>query len=325
MVAKKATKKATKKGTKKEKKTKGALEVVEVVPIEEKKETFAIVEVKETGEMVEEILSSVPQLFEKAQRNLILNETPRYKIKKRKGKGGMFFDYVDIGYVLEQLNLLTGHRWDFEVLWQTSIEEALKVNQVVIRGELTIHGKDGSKTKKVDYGNQDIKKKKSSNEFLDFGNDMKGALSDCIKRCARQFGVALDVYSGAVARRQDAEHPEATITEGQRRRLEVLAGEAGLLHKGLKKMIFEVYDYTSTTEIQRRHFREISTMLEEKSAGAKIESLQIPEDIQKGWDILGTPKAKRIAVYTSYKEQNRLEELKGRIGAEVDAQNANKK
>ena len=230
------------------------------------------------------------------------------------------FDYVDVGYVLEQLNALTGHKWDFEVEWQTSIEEALKVNQVVVRGALKIYGKDGMVVKKVDYGNQDIKLKQSSSEFLDFGNDMKGALSDCIKRCSRQFGIALDVYSGAIKRRQDTEHPEAMITESQRRRLEVLAGEVNIGHAGLKKLINEMYDYSSTTEIQRRHFQEISVMLEQKDAG--IKAVEMPDEIQQGFDILGTPKAKQIAVFNSYKAQGKLEELKKKISEKVDEKNS---
>jgi len=298
-------------------------EEVKVVAVDEKEknEVLVIEEVREMSEIVEEIQNNVPQLFEKAQRNLLLNETPRYKIKQRKGKGGMMFDYVDVGYVLEQLNILTGHRWDFEIIEICNFIEAKETGEVWCDGKMTLYGKDGQKKIIMDSGNAEVKMKQSGG-FLSWGNDRKASISDCIKRCARQFGIALDVYSGAIKRRQDTTHPEATITESQRRRLEVLAGEAKMGHAGLKKLINEQYDYSSTTEIQRRHFQEISVLLEEKSAGVKV--LDIPEEIQQGFEILGTPKAKRIAVYNSYKAQGKLEELKKRISQKVDEKNSAK-
>ena len=35
---------------------------------------------------------------------------------------------------------------------------------------------------------------KRPNEPLDFGNDMKAATSDCLKKCASLLGIAADVY-----------------------------------------------------------------------------------------------------------------------------------
>ena len=259
----------------------------------------------------------MPQLFGEAQRNLVANETPRYRIRRRKGKGGMFFDYVDIGYVLEQLNLLTGHLWDWNIEWQTSIAEAKEVKQFIVRGALTLNSKTGTSVKKVNYGKADIKMLKNDAGFLDFGNDMKGAVSDCVKKCASMFGIALDVYSGAVQRRQDTNHEEAPITDSQRKRLEVLAQESNIGHSGLKKLINSKYDYTSTKQIQRRHFVEISEALGLKASEAAEEKM--PEDIQTGFDILGTSKAKAIAVYKSHKAQGKLDELKKKISGKVDA------
>lgn len=274
-------------------------------------------EALETRALELRVENDVPQIFSEAQRNLLKNETPRYKIKKRKGKAGMFFDYVDIGYVLEQLNILTGHRWDFDVLWQTSIEECKQVGQFIIRGTLTLYGKDGIVVRKTNYGKADIKEK-TSGGFLDFGNDMKAAASDCVKKCASMFGVALDVYSGSVQRRQDLTHPEAKITESQRRRLEVLAGEASVGHSGLKKIINEMYDYTSTEDIQRRHFDEISARLEGMSGDLEI--VEIPADIKQGFDILGTTPAKQTALFKSYSKEGKIDELRKKISAKVDEQ-----
>ena len=127
--------------------------------VDKKVKDVVITEEKEQRDLVADINSNVPQLFIESQRNLILNETPRYKIKKRKGKAGLTFDYVDIGYVLEQLNILTGHRWDFDIEWQLSIAEAREIKQFIVRGRLTLTGSEGQVVSKVNYGKSDIAEK----------------------------------------------------------------------------------------------------------------------------------------------------------------------
>jgi hypothetical protein len=36
--------------------------------------------------------------------------------------------------------------------------------------------------------------KRDNSGTLDYGNDVKAANTDCLKRCAAQFGVASDIY-----------------------------------------------------------------------------------------------------------------------------------
>ena len=129
----------------------------------------------------------------------------------------------------------------------------------------------------------------------------------------------MDVYSGAVKRFQDENHPEHPITEGQRKRLEALAHEAGLGHSGLKKIIAQMFDYPSTTDVQRRHFEAIQQKLA-TLASEKLAEPEMPEDIRMGFEILGTPKAKRIATYNAYKSKGEegLKELRAKMSAEAD-------
>jgi len=72
--------------------------------------TVEIAEATERKILVAEVEDKIPQLFSEAQRRLVMNETPRYCIKRRKGKGTLFFDYVDVSYVVEQLNYVFGFR-----------------------------------------------------------------------------------------------------------------------------------------------------------------------------------------------------------------------
>jgi len=263
--------------------------------------------------LIEQIQEKVPQLFGEAQRNLLLNETPKYKIKKRKGKGGKIWDYVDIGYVIEQLNILTGHTWSSEVLWSTTIEEALRINQFVVRLRLRMLTADGREVSKEQFGSCDLKYKrdtaKEPGDLLDFGNDCKGAVSDSVKKCASEFGIALDVYSGAVKRREDSEDPEGLISEGQRRRLDVLAQEAEIGQSGLAKVANELYDYSTADDIQRRHFRSIMAKLEERVAVVVEKENPIPEDIDALFSMLGTPLGKRLAMFRAYEKQEKLDDL----------------
>lgn len=270
-------------------------------------------QLQERDKLIEQIQSKVPQLFGEAQRNLLLNETPKYKIKKRKGKGGKIWDYVDIGYVIEQLNILTGHTWTSEILWTTTIEEALTIKQYVVRLRLCMTTNAGMAVSKEQYGSCDIKYKKGcekvAENLLDFGNDCKGAVSDAVKKCSSEFGIALDVYSGAVKRREDTEHPEGKISEGQRRRLDVLAQEAEIGQSGLAKLANELYDYTTPDDIQRRHFRSIMAKLEERVAVVVEKENPIPEDIDALFSMLGTPLGKRLAMFRAYEKQEKLDDL----------------
>lgn len=270
-------------------------------------------QLQERDKLIEEIHSNVPQLFGVAQRNLLLNETPKYKIKKRKGKGGKIWDYVDIGYVIEQLNILTGHTWSSEVLWSTTIEEALTIKQYVVRLRLRMVTADGREVSKEQFGSCDLKYRRDTQreagDLLDFGNDCKGAVSDAIKKCSSEFGIALDVYSGAVKRREDAEDPEGLISEGQRRRLDVLAQEAEIGQSGLAKVANELYDYSTADDIQRRHFRSIMAKLEERVAVVVEKENPIPEDIDALFSMLGTPLGKRLAMYRAYESKGLLDEL----------------
>lgn len=123
---------------------------------------------------------------------------PKYKYT-RPGKGGGNWTYVKASYVRKVLDSVFGFNWDFDV--DTSLKEAYDVAIVtgtcVVKGTLT--GRvwfDGAwvSIKKTQFGRSEVKFKKGTTTPLDFGNDMKGAVSDCLKKCASLTGVASDVY-----------------------------------------------------------------------------------------------------------------------------------
>lgn len=130
------------------------------------------------------------QVFTPKQLLTILQVTPKDHIYTRPGKGGGKWDYVTGVYVKKVLNYVFGWMWSFDIL---SVEE--KYGQVVCRGKLTINKPDGSPLIwKTDIGRSDIKMKSGTTIPMDYGNDEKGAATDCLKRCAFQLGVASDIY-----------------------------------------------------------------------------------------------------------------------------------
>jgi hypothetical protein len=129
-------------------------------------------------------------VFSDKQLLRILQRTPKEHIYTRPGKGGGTWEYTTGTYTKKSLNYIFGWMWSSEV---KSTEE--KHGQIVARIRLTIHKQDGSSLLwKEDTGRADIKYRKGTKEPMDYGNDEKAAITDGLKRCAAQFGIASDVY-----------------------------------------------------------------------------------------------------------------------------------
>ena len=143
------------------------------------------------------------------------NSTPRKFKYKRPAKGGGNWDYVKVSYVRKVLDSVFGFDWDFVI--ETTLQEAFEVakftNSCVVKGTLVTRVVDDAgrirEVRKTQFGRADVKwkmqgqqgnKTKALDEFsgnpipLDFGNDMKAAVSDALKKCASLWGIAADVY-----------------------------------------------------------------------------------------------------------------------------------
>ena len=126
-----------------------------------------------------------PASLPAATRALIQVATPVEFIKQRPGKGGKSFTYVEGGYVIARLNqIFSPVGWDFEI-----VNERVEPNEVVVRGKLTIKDhKNGYEISKTQYGT------KERNAGVPLGDTLKAAATDCLKKSASLFGIALDVY-----------------------------------------------------------------------------------------------------------------------------------
>lgn len=141
----------------------------------------------------DDLLKTVSPFSEK-QLAVFYEETPKDKVQTRPAKGGGKWQYVATGYVIETLNRVFGYTWSFEVL--TTLEEAAKVSAsgtCVVKGRLTALVGSISLVKEQ-FGRCEVKYKKGTKDFLDFGNDLKAAASDALKKCASEFGLFRDIY-----------------------------------------------------------------------------------------------------------------------------------
>jgi len=150
------------------------VEITALVPEEEQKLT-----IQETDISNDQILH-------------IMQRTPAKHIYRRKGKGGKNFDYVTGVYVKKVLNYAFGWMWDFEVR-----EHGREDNMVWVLGRLSVKDKKGNiKIVKEQFGRADVKMLRTGKGAVDFGNDLKAATTDALKKCASELGIASDIYGG---------------------------------------------------------------------------------------------------------------------------------
>lgn len=145
----------------------------------------------------------------------IFNITNKKYIYNKPGKGGGKFNYVRASYVRRTLDGIFGFNWDFEITTPDDVafQMAVMTGYITLKGRLTGRTKDTNgdwhTIIREQYGRAEVKfltetvggkKVKKIDSFtnkpipLDFGNDMKAAASDALKKAASQLGIAADVY-----------------------------------------------------------------------------------------------------------------------------------
>lgn len=122
-------------------------------------------------------------------RDILEKEFEASQIKKRRGPFGADLDYVEAADVIRRLNQAFDGEWSFEIM-----EHEQMFDEVVVLGKLTAQG-----ISKSQFGNHQITKAKKDGAVVNIGFDLKAAASDCLKKCATHFGVALHLYSENIA------------------------------------------------------------------------------------------------------------------------------
>lgn len=119
----------------------------------------------------------------------LVQRTPPQHVYTRPGKGGQRWSYVTGNYVEKVLNFVFGWLWDFEI-----VSHGKESEQVWVLGKLSVHDGKGNTITKTQFGRADIKFKKDTKIMLDYGNDLKAAATDSLKKSASLLGIASDIY-----------------------------------------------------------------------------------------------------------------------------------
>lgn len=134
---------------------------------------------------------SIPKTWlSEKQITRMVERTPSKFVYQRPAKGGGKWDYVSVSYVQRVLDYCFGFNWDFQI-----VEHGKEQDHVWVRGKLIVKSPDGLRTiTKEQFGRSEVKYKRDSKDMLDYGNDLKAASSDALKKCASMLGIARDIY-----------------------------------------------------------------------------------------------------------------------------------
>lgn len=172
--------------------------------------------------------------------------TPKYAIKSRPGSQGKMYQYVSHGYVEFKLNKAFGGDWDLEPLpafngnvFHLQIAEGrdergqvIQSYSVAVMARLTVRIRD---PKTLEVVSVIVKQEFGSATWYpanEFGDALKSALSDALKRCGLRLGIALDLYYNDERTQQDYSQREAAakaMSEQVRKAKQAAANPTGNL------------------------------------------------------------------------------------------------
>lgn len=206
-MSKTTKKKVTKKVAKK------SLEKKKVVSKKQSNEIVIRVAQPSVEEVTKPILENnkyviAPSWVAEKQIMYLVGKTPAQHIYTRPAKGGGVWHYVTGQYIEKVLNYVFAWNWDFDV-----VAHGVEGNQVWVKGKLTVKNDKGLSISKTQFGRADVKFKRGSKDMLDFGNDLKAATTDALKKCASLLGIASDVHGKTEYKEETGRAPKETDPE----------------------------------------------------------------------------------------------------------------
>lgn len=126
---------------------------------------------------------------EKTERREIygsLSEQFPKEMERNLNKGGTNLTYIPVSEVINRMNKVLGvENWSFSIKGYTEIGDSIVAHVTVIA---TIDGKEVSRD---GVGGQKIKRIKATGLAVDYGDEVKGAVSDALKKAVQTLGVGL--------------------------------------------------------------------------------------------------------------------------------------
>lgn len=120
----------------------------------------------------------------------MLSEPFPREMERQLKKGGTSLTYIPVSEVITRLNKVLGvDKWSFEII--SCGRDTLDPDYIVAHIRMTWYSQEPLGLIVRDgIGGQKIKRTKSG-EIVDLGDEMKGAVSDALKKAAQTFGVGL--------------------------------------------------------------------------------------------------------------------------------------
>jgi hypothetical protein len=172
-----------------------------------------------------------------------LSEPFPREMEKILKKGGASLTYIPVSEVITRLNKVLGiDSWSFNIL--SCERDALDPDYIVAHVRLMWYT-DGTRPENAvvrdGFGGQKIKRTKTG-DIVDLGDEMKGAVSDALKKAAQTLGVGL--YLARSDEAMDVEEA-MSISPAEQERLdkwEQFAGLAKALDAGQKTELNEFWE-----------------------------------------------------------------------------------
>jgi len=176
---------------------------------------------------------SVRQAITKKHKKVSRIKTPKPFVKKKMG-----LDYVEFSYMREVADKeYPGWSWTIEK------SEVLGSEAYVVHGRITWY--DEGIWRKADMvAAHRIQKKRGTNEFVDIGNDVKSANTDCIKKAFNMYlNIADDVYRNQVE--------DVSLSDEQKNDILLIASEISeermeQIHDLIKDQAINTANYNSS-------------------------------------------------------------------------------
>jgi hypothetical protein len=122
----------------------------------------------------------------------LMNEPFPKEVERQLKKGGTSLTYIPVSEVITRLNKVLGFDgWSYEII--KCERDALDPDFIVAHVRLTVYPPDGAQfliVNKDGFGGQKIKRTKNG-DIVDLGDEMKGAVSDALKKAAQALGIGL--------------------------------------------------------------------------------------------------------------------------------------
>ncbi|HLT42293.1 MAG TPA: Rad52/Rad22 family DNA repair protein, partial [Sphingobacteriaceae bacterium] len=180
-------------------------------------------------------------------RAIITGKTPERFIRKREGRGGKIFEYVPKGYFEKALNMMFGLNG-----WNSTVKEILTREKKDGKGRTIT---DIAVVVRLEYiinGQMNYKEQAGAGEAYpenSFGDALKSAITDGLKKCCSQLGIAGDVY-GQSEEDLTGEENEDKVTYNKQQLEAALDRQESRIVSGEAKEveILRAYNWLKTTK-----------------------------------------------------------------------------